>query len=74
MHRRYHAHRRRLKGIRPYHMRQKETVKFAGLRVTADCARMVKGYARKHGLSRGAAIAESSRTGTRRRARKSPGE
>ncbi len=48
----------KLKPIRPYRKRSPETVKFAGLRVTRHCARTVRAYAKRRGISYGAAIAE----------------
>ncbi|HLL54319.1 MAG TPA: hypothetical protein VK447_12265 [Myxococcaceae bacterium] len=48
----------KVKPIRPYRKRSTGTVKFAGLRLTHHCAQTVKAYAKKRGLSQGAAIAE----------------
>jgi hypothetical protein len=44
--------------IRPYRPRSGETVKFAGLRLSDDCAEKLESYALRHGIARGAAIAD----------------
>jgi hypothetical protein len=48
----------RTKQIRPYRKRQEGTVKFAGLRLTPDCVKRIKLYAKQRNISYGAAIAE----------------
>jgi hypothetical protein len=44
--------------IRPYRPRSGKTVKFAGLRLSDDCADKLESYAERHGIARGAAIAD----------------
>jgi len=44
--------------IRPYRPRSLETVKFAGLRLTSNCADRLEAYAEDRGIARGAAIAD----------------
>ena len=47
-----------LRPIRPYRPRTPGTVKFAGFRLSASCARKLRKYAAARGLTPGAAIAE----------------
>ncbi len=48
----------KVKPIRRYRRRRAGTVKFSGLRLTPHCVAVVKAYARRRGISAGAAIAE----------------
>jgi hypothetical protein len=47
----------RIKPIHPYRKRTPGTVKFAGFRLSAGCARKLRKHAKKKGISQGAAIA-----------------
>ena len=46
-----------LKPIRPYRKRSPGTVKFSGLRLSPECAKLIQDYAVRRGVSQGAAIA-----------------
>lgn len=46
------------KPIRPYRKRTGGTVRFAGLRLSPDCAGLLDEQSKKHGQSRGAVIAQ----------------
>jgi len=48
----------RTRSIRPYRPRSGGTVRYAGLRLTPECARRLTAHAEAHDISRGAAIAD----------------
>jgi len=60
--------------IRPYRPRSLQTVKFAGLRLSENCADRLEAYAEQRGIARGAAIADILEAWNEKRRKESRGK